>query len=80
MGSQIITELLPPILMRFFFRFFFFSTKWVPAETRIYTYKNIRVYFYVVFMSVFLSAPAETRCVNKRVLTCIDAYSRIFTR
>jgi hypothetical protein len=54
--------------------------KWVPAETRIYAYKNIRVYFYVVFMCVFLSAPAETRCVNKRVLTCINAYSRIFTR
>ena len=51
----------------------------MPAETRIYAYKNIRVYFYVVFMCVFSSAPAETRCVNKRVYTCINAYSRIFT-
>jgi hypothetical protein len=51
----------------------------VPAKTRIYVYKNICVQIYVIFMSVFSSVPAKTRCVNKRVLTCINAYSRIFT-
>ncbi len=30
-------------------------------------------------MSVFLCVPAKTRCVNKRVLTCINVYKRIFT-
>jgi len=43
-----------------------FISDWVPAKTCMYACIYKQVLKFAIFMHVFVSLPAKTRCVNKQ--------------